>query len=773
MDAVHATAGCAPAASHAAGRAAWIALAVGVGAVVAYFAVPTSFDENWYVAIGLASVIAIVVGVRRNRPARAAGWYLLAGANLAFVVGDEVGNAYSSVTGHEPPVPSIADLFYLSGYPLLIAGVVLLARAAGIAATRDHRVDAAVITLGAFAVGWEPLVASSAAGAGGLLGRVVAVAYPVMDVGVLFIVVGTVISARSSTPALRLVAMSIVAMLVADVVYASPGAEDAYRLGDPLDAGWLFSYVLVGVAALHPSAGRSAPDAGVSHHVHPRRWIVVVSVAAFVPLALLLARAIDMGDPGFAAPVGFSIATFAFVGVRAVLLFGHVGRQAGELAAQAESLRTALAAQQTLEADLRHRAYHDDLTGLPNRAWIRDRLDDGLADPAGVTLCLADLDRFKAVNDTLGHRIGDQVLVAVARRLTARPDDGVVVGRLGGDEFACVLPGTDPRAAARTAQWIVDSLREPIEVDGRRIQLSVSVGVAVSDATSTPATLPARADTAMYVAKNAGRDRWRSYEPAMGVHLVEQLTITNAFADALPEEQFSLLYQPVFQMTGGSLEGFEALVRWHHPSLGPITPERFVPLAEETGFVVPLGRWVLQTACRAAAGWPGRTTVAVNVSARQLADPGIVTDVASALVASGLPADRLVLEITESAIMDDVEQSAAVLGELKALGAVLAIDDFGTGHSSLSHLRDLPVDVLKIDRSFVAPLVQPSRAERAFVRAIVDLARALGMRTVAEGVEVQTQYDVLQALGCDTVQGYLTGRPTPAEDARRAALASA
>lgn len=759
---------------------AWIAvLVLGLAVTAAYFVAPASQQEGWYVGVGAASVVAMAVGVRVHRPTRPAGWYLLAAANFCFVAGDEASNVYTALTGRDVPTPSFSDALYLAGYPFMIVAVYLLARSAGFAATREHRIDAALISVGVLATGWQPLVEPAAGDTSvSLFGRLVTASYPVMDVGVLFIVVGAVISARASTVSQRLVALSIAVMLVADVVYLFATMRGTYANGDPVDAGWLLSYVLFAVAALHPSMAASTTPVPASDHLHPRRWLVVVSIASFLPLALLLLRAVRHHDLEFAAPVLFSIAAFAFVGVRVVLLFGRVGRQSRELAAQAESLQAALDARQALEADLRHRAFHDDLTDLPNRAWIRDRLDAALAGAAGcgrVAFCLADLDRFKAVNDTLGHRAGDAVLVEVARRLRELAGDGVIVGRLGGDEFACVLSGADEARATRAAQRIVDALSEPLEVDGRRIQLSGSVGLAMGDRTTSGATLLTQADTAMYAAKARGRNGWRRYEPSMGELLAEQLAITSAFSDALERDEFTVVYQPVFTVDCGRLKGFESLVRWDHPSLGPISPARFVPLAEETGFVVALGRWVLTTACHAAASWSGTPTVAVNVSARQLADPGLVADVAAALAGSGLASSRLVLEVTESAIMDDVEQATRTVEELKALGVVIAIDDFGTGHSSLAQLRDLPIDVLKIDRSFVSPLDGTTGCATSYVEAIVGLAHALGMSTVAEGVESQIQYDALRALGCDTVQGYLTGRPLDpgAADALAATAATA
>ena len=745
-----------------AARAAWAALALGGLATVGYFLLPTPAQQPAYLGLGFGCVLVTLVGIRLRRPARPAGWYLLAAANACFVGGDAVAWFQESLAGRAPLSPSVADGLYLAGYPVLIAAVHLLARAAGVAVTREYRIDAAVISVGVLAAGWQPLVEPSAGDPSlSLAGRLVTASYPVMDVGVLFIVVSVIIVARVATTAQRLLAVSIVALLVADVVYTQGSLAGTYVDGDPVDAGWLLAYVLCAVAALHPSMARLEPVLTWAGSTQPRRWTVVVSTTGFVPLAVLTVRAVREGHYTLAAPALFSIVAFTGIGVRALLLFGRVGTQSRELAAQARSLRSALATEQALEADLRHRAYHDDLTGLPNRAWLRDRLDAALdeAGADGVGICLADLDRFKEVNDVLGHRAGDEVLVAVARRLRRLAGDGVVIGRLGGDEFACVLPAADPAAEERVARWIVDAVREPLSVQGRRIQLSSSVGLVHGAGPADGAPLMARADLAMYAAKAAGRDRWLRYDREMGDRLAARRALTDAMPDALREGGFTVVYQPSFRFADGRLKGFEALVRWDHPTLGSVSPATFIPLAEENGFVLPLGRWVLETACRAAAGWPGDATVAVNVSARQLADPGLLTDVTAALAAVGLPAGRLVLEVTESAIMADVALAVDTLAALRAAGVTLAIDDFGTGHASLAHLRDLPVGILKIDRSFVLPLGDAAGRATAFVEAIVGLARSLGMATVAEGAETPEQYEILRRLGCDTVQGYLTGRP--------------
>jgi len=411
-------------------------------------------------------------------------------------------------------------------------------------------------------------------------------------------------------------------------------------------------------------------------------------------------------------------------------------------------------------------ARHDLLTGLPNRNVLREELERALsATRRGETvalLCL-DLDRFKPVNDTYGHGTGDSLLKQVAQRLRECVRETDVVARVGGDEFAVVQRGAaPPEGAARVAARIVEVLNQPFDVDGHVVHIGASVGIALAPGDGTDGeTLMRHADMALYQAKSDGRAQMRFFEAGMNERIDARRGLENDIRQALADRQFELAYQPRFDLRDGRLVGVEALLRWHHPQRGNVPPSDLIPLAEETALIVPIGQWVLEQACQDAQAWPMHLTVAVNVSPVQFARGAVVRDVNRALAQTGLPARRLELEITESAIFKDPAAALAALHELRGSGVRIALDDFGTGYSSLSHLRSFPFDHLKIDRSFVRDVVDREDL-RAIVRSVTTLAEGLGMQTTAEGVETAEQLDAVRALGCSAVQGYHLGRPMPA-----------
>jgi diguanylate cyclase (GGDEF)-like protein len=414
-----------------------------------------------------------------------------------------------------------------------------------------------------------------------------------------------------------------------------------------------------------------------------------------------------------------------------------------------------------------HEALHDSLTGLPNRSLFLDRMRHALAraeraeTPIAVLFC--DLDGFKTVNDSLGHRTGDRLLVQVAERLAGclRPAD--TIARLGGDEFAVLLEELrEPGDAARAARRLLDSLERPFELREREFYISASIGIAAG--IDEPESLLRDADLAMYRAKSTGKARYAIFEPGMHTAIVERLELEVDLKRALEREELAIAYQPIFSLATGAVAGVEALVRWQHPTRGLVLPESFVPLAEESGLIRELGRWVLRSACHQAALWrakyPGHPglRVEVNVSGAQLLEPGLVAEVAEALAAAQLDGSGLTLEITETALMQNVDAAIEQLGALKELNVELAIDDFGTGYSSLRYLRRLPLDSLKIEKSFVAGIGKPGD-EPELLRAIVDLAEIFGLTVIAEGIERPEQRERLIELGCQLGQGHLLSAP--------------
>jgi diguanylate cyclase (GGDEF)-like protein len=417
-----------------------------------------------------------------------------------------------------------------------------------------------------------------------------------------------------------------------------------------------------------------------------------------------------------------------------------------------------------------HLATHDALTGLPNRVLFRDRLDQALfrarREDGVVALLYLDLDHFKEINDSLGHAAGDRLLQVVAARLAATIRETDTLARLGGDEFAVVQSGArQPGDAEALAQRIIEELSIPYDLDGHQAVISVSIGIALrgggADALDGNA-LQQEADVALYRAKGEGRGTFRFFEAAMHARLRERKAMEADLRAAIAQAAFRLEYQPQISLTGDCVVGAEALIRWRHARRGEILPAEFIPLAEETGLIIPLGDWVLREACRQAAAWPAPLRVAVNVSPVQFREPAFVQRVEQALLAAGLEARRLELEVTEGILLTDTDETLVTLGRLRALGVSLAMDDFGTGYSSLGYLLKFRFDKIKIDRSFVHEMTKGGDAA-AIVSTVVALCRSLGIRCNAEGVEAEHEAVLLRREGCQEAQGYHIGRPMPAE----------
>jgi diguanylate cyclase (GGDEF)-like protein/PAS domain S-box-containing protein len=421
------------------------------------------------------------------------------------------------------------------------------------------------------------------------------------------------------------------------------------------------------------------------------------------------------------------------------------------------------------EQALSHNAFHDSLTGLANRALFHDRLEHALDRTArtglGVAVVYLDLDGFKLVNDSMGHEAGDQILRELATRVVSAVRTLDTVSRIGGDEFAIMIEeSTRVHDEAETvAERVLQSLTTPFMLGAQPIVLSASIGIAIGDVSCTASSMMRDADVAMYKAKTTGKSKWALYEPAMRTAALTRLELESDLHQAVDERQLRLVYQPIIELRSDKIVGFEALLRWDHPTRGLIEPDAFIPIAESSGTIVGIGRWVLEEACRAAARWrhmfpTTRLTMAVNLSARQLAAPDIVGDVANALVRAGFAATSLVLEMTESALVQDPETATTRLHALRALGVRVAIDDFGTGYSSLSYLRQFPIDILKIDKSFTNTIT--GRAiNPPIVHGLLELAKTLNMTTIAEGIELEVQRDSLRDQQCEYGQGYLFSRP--------------
>jgi diguanylate cyclase (GGDEF)-like protein len=738
------------------------AIVAGAGCIGVYFAWPnTSGKDVVYSIVGFASVAVVLLSVWRRRLGEPRAWCTIAVGTLCFVLGDSVYDVYQFVLHTSTPFPSIADAFYLAGYPILIVGVVRLTRTSDQGpGGRERLADAAIVTCGALALAWHFLMATYAHSPSmDAFGKFVTLAYPGMDLGVLFVLSRGLMAGHRKNTSLRYLWAAIVLMLIADFVYDLLTSQGRYTTGNPIDAGWLANYVLISVAVLHPSTADTTPGVLPTSDNADRR-LPLIALAGFIAPALLVATAVLGSRTDLAEMATITIIVFALIVLRMRWMIGRI-------ATQTTSLETALAVRTSLESELRHLAFHDSLTGLANRSLFHDRVDRALAAAARsrrtVAVCFCDLDRFKTINDSLGHQTGDALLVAIARRLAAAVRPGDTVARLGGDEFAILLEDIDDtKISMSVAERIVSVVREPIEVDGRRLTVSASVGLVIADVDATTDRLLRDADSAMYDAKAKGKDCFKVFEIAMHEKITERLELGNALAAALERNELRLEYQPQYRLDNGRLEGFEALLRWAHPDLGSVPPDRFIPIAEQTGLIVPIGRWVMERACEQAKRWSGiqpGLTMSVNLSGRQLQHPRLVDDIATAISIAGLAPETFMLEMTESVLIADSDRGLQALNDLSNLGVHLSVDDFGTGYSSLSYLQRLPVDELKIDQSFTASLLDPGTEGAAFVSMIIRLAKDLGLRTVAEGVETEGQRTILRRLGCDSAQGFHLGRP--------------
>jgi diguanylate cyclase (GGDEF)-like protein len=551
------------------------------------------------------------------------------------------------------------------------------------------------------------------------------------------------------------------AFAVSDTGAATLRAMGRYYDGAVTDVGWVAGCFLGAAAAVGYQRSRREPQ---RRALHAAAWR-----AAFLPYALIVPAAavllVDVVQGRSQDVVGLVLGgiVLVFVIARQVLTIVENMRLVEQLTGR--------------EAELRQQALEDALTGLANRRLFCERLEQALQEqpPDEVAVLFVDIDDFKVVNDTLGHATGDQLLAKVANRLTACVRAGDLPARLGGDEFAVLLSSGGLAAARTIAARLTRAMRQPVVCGELPLFVQASLGIAVgSDASERSSQqLLERADMAMYAAKDAGKSRLAVFEPTMRERLLDRAAVRDDLARALGRGQLALHYQPIVDLTTGRICGAEALLRWHHPQRGCVPPMVFVPIAEETGLIAPIGQWVLRQACREAAEWQrhappkakGGYTINVNLSAGQLLSGDIVDDVRGVLAETGLPPHLLTMEITESVLMADDRAVSAQVAQLKTLGIRLAIDDFGTGYSGLSYLDRLPVDTLKVDKAFVQRL-GGSVGRPPLAGAIVGLAELLGLDVVAEGVETEEQLAELVQLGCRYGQGYHFSRPVPADALR-------
>ena len=724
-------------------------LLLSTAAALAYFIVPTTPISKLllYNGIGLAAVIATLVGIRNKRPENRLAWKLIVAGLISFLAGDVCYYILDAVND-TAPFPSVADALYLCMYPLVICGLLRLIRQRSPGRDWASLLDAAIAAVGTFAVlGVLVIDTYVADGSMQFAGRLISVCYPVMDVALVAVAVRLVGVVPLRRPAYALLTAGLCSLLVADTIYGVLNSAGTFETGGFADLFWLGFYVLIGAAALQPSVVGSTQLRSSSSQISRARLVMLCLVTLAVPMIdLIWGRQADKVLTAWTSMVMF------------VLVLGRLGGLMGVVMRSEQ------------------RARLDTLTGLANRllfdehvAKSVERGGDGV-----ISVLFVDLDDFKVVNDSIGHQAGDDLLIAVADRLRSCVRSEDLVARLSGDEFAVLLESAvDQHEALGVVSRLQEKMRMPVVVGGREVFISASIGLVVEPRSMVdrPQALLQAADVAMYRAKSKGKGRFEIFDHEMYKEQLELLDLKGDLAVALERGEFEVFYQPIVDMGDERIVSIEALIRWHHPLRGLVTPDRFISLAEQTGLIVPIGRWVLREACQQLSRWQRQlpetapSTVSVNLSARQLHDPDLVKDVMEALAVSGLDPCQLTLELTESMMIDEFERASRILEQLRASRVQIAIDDFGTGFSSLSYLRRLPVDIIKIDRSFVMEMRNSATAE-ALVRMVIDLAKVLDLRTVAEGIEDGAQAEQLSTLLCDEGQGYFFARPQPAAEIR-------
>jgi len=730
----------------------------GAVAVAAAAGVFGAWEPLVILAIGVVAFAALVGATIAYRPPRIWTWASIAAALALFFAGGIVRaqlHTMGDLTASRSLVP---DLIVIPGYLLLGLGLIGFtlgdqrrSRLSGIV------LDGLIAALALAAIGWVFLIQ-------GLLQRhgvplpvtLVLVIYPSLDIFMVVIAMRIVFDpAREAVPTFWCLLASMSFMFAGDIVYMLAELSLLHLPQRLIDLPYALAYLGAGTGALHASMRKLVEYDAQRRRPPSRMRIAVVAVALLIPALLTV----------------FEHATD--VTGRVVLCCFMVAMTATAVLRIVQALRSA----ESSEARLVFQANHDSLTGLPNRRMMEQHLsrllDQSVVDDTHVAVLYLDLDRFKLINDTLGHSHGDELLVEVAERLRAnvRPTD--LVTRIGGDEFMIILGDVvSVSRALELANRLRACLRVPFLVHGKTFYVSASIGLAFAsgdDPTATAEVLVRDADTAMYQAKDAGRDSVAVFDESMRDRMAERVELERDLHFALQLQQFHLVYQPIVRLPRGQVVGMEALVRWSHPTQGVIPPAKFIPLAEESGLISAIGDWVLEEAVGQLAAWRRQMPemadlyMSVNLSGAQLHDDDIVKRVAEVLQIHRLDGESLCLELTESVVMEDPAAAAMILGGLRELGVRIAIDDFGSEYSSLAYLKRFPTTILKIDKSFIDSLSKADAADATLIATIVAMAQALGIGTIAEGVETPVQAARLTELGCDVVQGYLFSRPVGAD----------
>ena len=723
-------------------RHAWMLYAAaGAVAILVYYQLPKAGVAQAVLltaANGSAVVAALRAALRTTRLNRLV-WIALAASMALSTLANGPYYLYPFISGQPVPFPGPVDVLWLLTYPCYVVALLAIAKQRG-GGHRGDLLDAAIMTVAGGTLMWLFVIGPSIRAPGeSILAHIVSAAYPTMDLVVFAVLVRLSLAGWSRSGASRLLVASFVALLVADMIYALGILNNTYAFGGPTDGLWMASYMLIGIAATHPTA-RAFPQLPSTSHVQVNKTrLASLCLAVLVGPFLLVVDGKDVAIVAAASGLSFVLVMARMTG-----------------------LNWSLA---SLGVELEEQATTDTLTGLLNRSAFTHAIATTLKDGhEHVCMLMIDLDDFKRVNDLAGHSAGDAILVEVAHRMRSIGRSTDVMARLGGDEFAILVTGqTD---ATSVGERLIEALRVRFLAGGRAFSIGASVGLVSARAGMGPELLTQEADIAMYAAKNRGKNCLVAFTPSMYTNIVDEQDFAHELELALDKDEIRLEYQPIVRLDDGSIVGYEALARWTHPRLGTVPPDRFIPVAEVSGSILPIGRWVLRTALhdltRLDAVRGSALTMNVNVSAVQLLEPAFAHEVGAALEQSGVAGEHLVLEITEGAFIDEKSIAGDQLRELRALGIRISVDDFGTGYSSLAYLQRLPVEELKIARLFVDG-IDRGRVEGSAARAIIRMCDALGLRCIAEGVERGEQIAPLREAGCEFAQGFHFGRPTPIE----------
>jgi diguanylate cyclase len=719
--------------------------ALGATAILVYYLLPKAGVAQAALlsaANGSAAIAAFVAALRTSRLNRVV-WFAFASAMTLSTLANVPYYFYPLITGHALPFPSAVDVLWLLTYPCYVVALLALGKQRR-GGHHGDLLDAAIMTIAGGTLMWLFVISPGISAPGeSVLEHIVSAAYPVMDLMVFAVLVRLSLSGFSKNGALLLLLSSLIALLASDLVYATGILNGTYGFGGLTDGLWIASYLLVGIAATHPTA-RAFPRLVINPRIQVNKSrLGSLCLAVLVGPMLLVFDGRDVGVIAAASAVSFLLVMARMTG-----------------------LNWRLAA---LGVKLEEQATTDALTGLLNRSAFNHAIAAALHEShERVGMLMIDLDDFKRVNDLAGHSSGDAVLVEVARRMRSIGRSTDTMARLGGDEFAVLITGqTDP---AKLGERLIEALKVRFLVGGRTFSIGASVGFVMARAGAEPEHLTQEADIAMYAAKDRGKNRLVTFTPSMYTDIVDDQDFAQELEGALDRHEMRLAYQPIVRLADGAIVGYEALARWTHPRLGAVPPARFIAVAEVSGAILPIGRWVLRTALqdliRIRETRGAGLTMNVNVSAVQLLEPAFAYEVGTALEKAGVSGDSLVLEITEGAVVDEKSIAGEQLRDLRALGIRISVDDFGTGYSSLAYIQRLPVGELKIAQLFVDG-IDKGQAQGSAARAIIRMCDALGLRCIAEGVERVDQIAPLRAAGCEFGQGFYFGRPTPIEQIRK------